>query len=503
MNVKKYFMKKIIFIILLLPLTIFGQWTQIGEDINGEASGDFSGMSVHLSTDGTVLAIGAEGNDGNGNNSGHVRVFRNIVGSWTQIGSDLNGEAPDDLSGKFISISSDGNIVAIGARANDGNGSNSGHVRVYENIGDVWTQIGVDIDGEAVNDFSGYSVSLNSNGSIVAIGAVGNDGNGTDSGHVRVYRNIVGTWTQIGTDINGEAAGDRFGESVKLSSDGTILASGASGNDGNGSRSGHVRVYKNIGDVWTQIGDDIDGEAPNDYSGGLINLNSDGTILAIGAIGNDGNGNSSGHVRVYENIAGVWIQIGQDIDGENPDDSFSSSLNLSADGSIIAIGADGNDGNGSNSGRVQVYENIAGVWVQIGQNIDGEAAEDVSGAWSIGLSADGTIIAIGAFRNDGNGSSSGHVRVYNYGSLSISEHDFAEGISLYPNPSFGVSKIQLNSIHRSVTLSVFDVFGKLISTNKYNNINEITLNMQNYSKGMYIINVTSDSNQAILKWIIK
>ena len=52
-------------------------------------------------------------------------------------------------------------------------------------------QQGLDIDGEAAGDFSGYSVSLSSDGSTVAIGANGNDGAGSDAGHVRVY--AIGT----------------------------------------------------------------------------------------------------------------------------------------------------------------------------------------------------------------------------------------------------------------------------------------------------------------------
>ncbi|MDC0087068.1 FG-GAP repeat protein [Polaribacter sp.] len=67
------------------------------------------------------------------------------------------------------------------------------------------TQIGGDIDGEAASDYSGTSVSLSSDGTIVAIGAYGNYGNGPYSGHVRVYQNISGTWTQLGGDIEGEA----------------------------------------------------------------------------------------------------------------------------------------------------------------------------------------------------------------------------------------------------------------------------------------------------------
>ena len=54
-------------------------------------------------------------------------------------------------------------------------------MRLYEwNSGtDSWDQLGSDIDGEAGDDQSGYSVSLSSDGSIVAIGANGNDGTGT------------------------------------------------------------------------------------------------------------------------------------------------------------------------------------------------------------------------------------------------------------------------------------------------------------------------------------
>ena len=43
-----------------------------------------------------------------------------------------------------------------------------------------WSQLVVDIDGEAASDYSGHSVSLSSDGTIVAIGAYYNDGNGSD-----------------------------------------------------------------------------------------------------------------------------------------------------------------------------------------------------------------------------------------------------------------------------------------------------------------------------------
>ena len=53
---------------------------QLGSYIDGEAAGDYSGNSVSLSSDGLTVAIGAYGNDGNSSNSGHVRIY-----SWDGI----------------------------------------------------------------------------------------------------------------------------------------------------------------------------------------------------------------------------------------------------------------------------------------------------------------------------------------------------------------------------------------------------------------------------------
>ena len=110
------------------------------------------------------------------------------------------------------------------------------HVQAVATI----NQIGVDIDGEAAGDYSGYSVAMSGDGSRIAIGAYANDGTGSNAGHVRVYTLINGTWTQTGLDIDGEAAGDESGYSVAMSGDGSRIAIGALFNGG---FSGHVRVY--------------------------------------------------------------------------------------------------------------------------------------------------------------------------------------------------------------------------------------------------------------------
>jgi hypothetical protein len=144
---------------------------------------------------------------------------------------------------------------------NGTNGNFAGHVRVYTLTSiSTWEQVGADIDGETGFDQSGYSVAMSADGKVIAIGAINNDGSGSNVGNVRVYSSSSGSWVRVGLDIDGEIAGDTSGQSVAISSDGTTVAIGANLNDGNGSTSGHVRVYKLSTGSWRQVGEDIDGE---------------------------------------------------------------------------------------------------------------------------------------------------------------------------------------------------------------------------------------------------
>src|SRR5690606_38919472 len=162
----------------------------------------------------------------------------------TQIGQKIEGDTGTDAFGRSVTISADGTIVAVGADRNNGNGSLAGHVRVYENVSGTWTQVGDDIEGTTSGDSSGYSIALSDDGSVIAIGSPFNTNtNGTNAGHVRVFENIAGTWTQIGNAIEGQAQWDRNGWSVDLSSDGTVVAMSAPRQNGNGPESGQVRVF--------------------------------------------------------------------------------------------------------------------------------------------------------------------------------------------------------------------------------------------------------------------
>jgi len=282
-----------------MSATVLAQ-TQLGSDIDGAVSQLASNYSVSLSADGNRLAIGAHNHDGNGSRSGHTRVYNWSGAAWIQLGSDINGEAAEDYSGGSVSLSSDGNRVAIGAEGNDDNGDESGHVRVYRWSGAEWAQLGSDIDGEAIGDHSGVSVSLSSDGNRLAIGAPFNDDNGMWSGHTRAYQWSGTAWVKLGADIDGEAAEDRSGSSVSLSSDGTRLAVGAPLADGNELDSGQVRVYHWSGSDWVQLGTDIEGEAAGDQFGYHVSLSTDGNRVASGSGYANETGVDPGYVRVYD-----------------------------------------------------------------------------------------------------------------------------------------------------------------------------------------------------------
>ena len=136
--------------------------------------------------------------------AGHVRVFEFDGANWNQLGADIDGEAADDYSGFSVALSADGTRLAVGAPYNDGgSGSLSGQARVFEYTGAAWTQLGASIGGRAFLDLAGGSVALSADGGRLAVGERGHDGNGNDSGDTRVFEYDGAAWTQLGSDIDG------------------------------------------------------------------------------------------------------------------------------------------------------------------------------------------------------------------------------------------------------------------------------------------------------------
>jgi hypothetical protein len=381
-------------------------WMQLGLEIIGEANDDNSGYSVSLSADGTIVAIGAKNNRGNNKaDSGHVRIYKYLNNTWSQLGQDIDGENFTDSSGYSVSLSADGTIVAIGAPSNN---NSYGHVRIYKYLNNIWSQLGADIDGTDNNKLSGRSVSLSADGSTVAIGAPGIFYSGS-KGVVSVYKYLNNTWTQLGTNIDGEFENDQSGYSVSLSDDGTIVAIGAPFNN---QSKGHVRIYKYLNDAWSQLGADIDGFW-GARLGTSVSLSSDGTIVAIGAPQDPRNAFDQGSVSIYKYLNNTWTQLGANITGKAIYNKFGAVVSLSANGSIVAIGAASDSLYQSGlSGYVSIYEYLNNTWTQLGTDIDAKYFRNPNSNSFVSLSADGKKVVIGDPGVGGN--VSGFVRIYEY-----------------------------------------------------------------------------------------
>ncbi len=393
-------------------------WTKLGADIDGESANDLSGFSLDMNTDGNIVVIGSNSLS---TYMGEAQVFEYDGSSWNQLGSNIPG-VNLNLS---VAINGDGTIIAIGAPQDNSNGKSvGGSAKVYSYNGTNWVQLGNTLYGTVNYDSYGTDVSLSSDGDYLAVSGVTTVYGATIPNHVEIYHFNGTDWVQVGSSLIGEALVDWFGYSIDLNTDGSTIAIGGKYNDGNGADSGHTRVYSYNGTDWTQVGADIDGEAAGDLSGCSVSINSDGTIIAIGALRNDGNGDTSGHTRIFSFNGTSWVQLGNDIDGETAGDFSGASVSLSADGNIVCIGAEFNQHNNPypvKSGHARIFSFDRTDWVQKGNDIDGEAYNDHAG-YKVALSSDGTITAISAPYNDGNGTDAGHVRVYtceNYSTIDV------------------------------------------------------------------------------------
>ncbi len=330
-------------------------WTQLGTDIYGEASSDISGYSISMNAAGDRVAIGAYQNDGTSgsasNNQGHVRVYSWDGASWIQLGADIDGQTFATLFGWSVSINAVGDRVAIGGPYNN---SNRGVVRIYSWNGSTWIQLGTDINGKVANDYCGWSVSLNDAGDRVAIGNVWNNAFDFSTGYVTIYSWDGTNWTQMGTDILAEFANENFGNSVSMNAAGDRVVIGAPSNNGS---SGAVRIYSWDGTAWIKLGNSIIGQSLSRF-GWSVSINNTGNIIAAGGPLKGATGVSNGHIKIYSWINDQWTQLLPSIlfNGDVVQDQFGRSVSINSVGDIIAIGAPYHDTNGSNSGRVKIYK---------------------------------------------------------------------------------------------------------------------------------------------------
>lgn len=439
--------------------TVSGSWKQLGANIYGKQNGEqFGTFSNALSHDGYTLIAGGRYNAHAGSRTGYIQkfVYDQSKNAWLEKGKSVHGSYKNGVMQR-TRCNYDASIVYITNVTASENDYNQGVVQTYkwgaiENTGTYLdisggalsviegraktnalkyssTQLGQILKGERAYDYLGQAVTMSGNGMVMASGA-SNTSSG-NAGYVKVYKynknnDNDGSWN-VHTKIFGNTTDTRdyFGSAVKLSRNGNVLAVGATRFNGYTSSNtnnidGFVRVFKEVDNVWTQIGSDIEDITQGDGTGGkaTISLNSDGTILAVGSFKAD-LGNGVVRVFEYNSEGSSWSQLGSTLYGDNisSHDFFGTSVDLNDDGTVLAVGApidiggvDYVSGN-PETGYAKIYKYANGSWntltneygeTKLKAGIRGSLSGVTDGNHSdcfgicVSLNDDGTTLAVGA-----------------------------------------------------------------------------------------------------------
>lgn len=322
-------------------------------------------------------------------------LLRTTVWGQIQLGADILGNT--DGTGRVMAISGDGKRVVVGARNDNSGGTHAGSARIYAYQGNAWVQVGSDIDGNAAGLNFGEAVDLSYDGKRVVVLAPGYINNGYPAGQVKVYQETNGVWSQVGNTIVGQSTsqfGDLLHYDVAMSDDGKRIVVGTKNN--------RVKVFEENNGFWIQMGTNITGGG---HFGISVDISADGKRLVVGAPYD----NASGHARVFQENGGTWTQLGATINGPGPYSHSGYSVAISGDGKRVIVGAPYY--NHFFDGQAVIYGESGGIWTQIGAGIIGEAADDNAG-WDVDINSDGTRVIISAIDNTDGGSGAGHARIF-------------------------------------------------------------------------------------------
>ena len=365
-----------------------------------------------IAVDGDTMVVGANNADSNG---GAAYVYGRQSGGWRQVAKlTAAGTAAGDRLGGPVAIDGD-TIVAAGTWNNAGRPSAS--VYVFSKPVGGWATASSNIKltaaDAAVNDLFGFSVALD--GDTAVVGAPRDDDGASNSGSVYVFSKPVGGWATASSNIKLTAAdagaGDQLGWSV--AAQGGTVAIGAYSDENDGARSGSVYVFSKPVDGWASASGNTkltaaDGAA-GDYFGWSVDV--DGDTIAVGAYGDDDDGSRSGSAYVFSKPASGWTTTSGDVKLTASDaytfDYFGVSVAVSGD--TIAVGASRD----SYGGSVYLFNKPASGWASASDNVKLIASDPiVSDSLGSTVAIDGGTIVAGAPSDDDAGRSSGSAYVF-------------------------------------------------------------------------------------------
>lgn len=345
---------------------------------------DSFGLTVAVSGDATNAAVGADCSLGPEYNSlaGYVYAYSRNQGaiSWNApqvlVG---DGSISGDYFGSGVCLSSDGSTLACGT--NNYSGCPAGVLHVFRKSGGTWAFVTKDTGSG--NDEFGHSIAMSSDGGIIAAGAPYANVSKAADGRVNIYTFSAGSLTAMaGSPIPCPSASDndRFGMSVALSSDGTVLAVGANGKN-------TAYIYRYSGTTWGSPTAVVPTAARGQY-GISIGLSSDGTILVVGDVG-------TAKAYVFTWNGSSWVE-GQTLSPSDADTAsiFGTSVDISGDGKVILIGA---PGDGSIPGAAYRFTKSGLLYSQTRKILPPDSRIGDRFGCSVGLSGDGSRCIVGAY----------------------------------------------------------------------------------------------------------
>jgi hypothetical protein len=327
------------------------------------ASNTGFGLGLAVSADGNTLAVGDRLKQLPVSPfpiEGQVYVYTRSAGVWSlQATLAPTGYIGSAGLGIDIALSSDGNTLIAGGASDN---SNVGAAWVFTRSAGVWSQQAKLVgSGNVGASQQGISVAISADGNTAVVGGTGDD---SSVGAAWVFTRSAGVWSQQGSKLTpATLTFQLFGGATSLSADGNTLAVGASSANSN---LGETYVFTRSAGVWSQqallVGT---GSTGNPQQGREVSLSSDGDTLAVGGPNDN---TVDGAVWVFIRSAGVWSQQGSKL---TPNDGtaspsgilFGFSLEISADGNIIAIGGPENDGD---KGANWIFTRTNTTWSQDG-----------------------------------------------------------------------------------------------------------------------------------------
>jgi hypothetical protein len=453
---------------ITLVLFLLSSYVLSSQNLLGNKFVDYSGTHS-LDDDGNTIAV----SNLFPQNTEVIEVYDFVNDQWQQRTGN-----PEFDRGNPV-LSGDGNTLIIGKPSL----GIPEIVSVFQWDGNTWTKKGSDFVLNSANTLFGNFVFINHDGNRIFFS--------DEQGDLLTYQFDGTNWNLINTlglntlrsvDIN--SSGDRISYYVNNNSNGSIA-------------NYDVKIFELQNNAWQQIGNNINTPLQVFNSSIFLKtkLNSAGDKIVISAPTSFEFNTNAGAFAVYRLVNNQWVQSGNIVTGDEPFVFLGSDVAINEIGNKVLVGIVSSNVNGQGSGNNKLYQlnNLSDQWEEI-LEINGELAGIQSGG-DVDMNASGDIISIGTNTS----TILNQVRVFGIGNLST-ESTFLNNTKIFPNPNNGRFSITLNE---PAAAEIYNLEGKLIFKDYSLNPGQNYFNLENLSKGIHLLKLTSEKNSKTFKLLIE